>query len=100
MHSTASEGRQSSRGNLSVPVVGLLVSLFGSPLLGRYGQIVEYDRQRPSYTDMSFAVLDRGRVTGSRAAGTLRAHILGPVPEANDGADILSTDGETGAVDQ
>jgi hypothetical protein len=66
-----------------------------APLLGRYDRIIEYDRQRPSYTGMSLAVLDRGHVTGSLAAAALRQHVLGGVPETNDGAD-----GETGAVGQ
>jgi hypothetical protein len=71
-----------------------------APLLSRYDRIIEYDRQRPSYTGMSLAVLDRGHVTGSLAAATLRQHVLGAIPETNDGADTPSTDGETGAVDQ
>jgi predicted esterase YcpF (UPF0227 family) len=71
-----------------------------APLLGRYDRIVEYDRQRPSYTGMSLAVLNQGHVTGSLAAATLRQHILGAVPETNDAADTPVTDGETGAVDQ
>lgn len=71
-----------------------------APLLGRYDRVIEYDRQRPSYTGMSLAVLDRGHVTGSLAAAPLRQHVLRAVPETNDGADTPSTDGETGAVDQ
>lgn len=63
-----------------------------APLLGRYDRIIDYDRQRPSYTGMSLAVLNRGHVTGALAAATLREHIL----EAFSGSP--STDGETGAI--
>jgi hypothetical protein len=70
-----------------------------APLLGRYDRIIEYDRQRPSYTGMSLAVLDRGHVTGSLAAATLRQHVLGAISGTNDGADTPSTNGETGAID-
>lgn len=54
-----------------------------APLLGRYDRIIEYDRQRSSYTGMSIAVLDRGHVTGSLAGGSLREHVL---------AGVLDTD--------
>jgi hypothetical protein len=70
-----------------------------APLLGRYDRIIEYDRQRPSYTGMSLAVLDRGHVTGALAAVTLRQHVLEAVPGTDDGADTPSTDGGTGAID-
>ena len=63
-----------------------------TPLLGRYDRIIEYERQRPSYTGMSLSVLNRGHVTGALAAATLREHVLEAIPEPNDG--------EMGAVDQ
>ena len=62
-----------------------------APLLGRYDRIIEYDCQRPSYTGMSLAVLNRGHVTGALAAATLREHVLGGIPD---------TDGETEGVSQ
>ncbi|MBX0296689.1 hypothetical protein EGH23_17565 [Halomicroarcula sp. F27] len=55
-----------------------------APLLGRYDRIIEYDRQRPSYTGMSLAVLERGHVTGSLAAAPLRQHVLGAIPGMDD----------------
>jgi hypothetical protein len=64
-----------------------------APLLGRYDRIIEYDRQRPSYTGMSLAVLNRGHVTGALAAAPLREHMLEAIP------DTPSTDGETGSID-
>jgi hypothetical protein len=70
-----------------------------APLLGRYDRIIEYDRQRPSYTGMSLAVLDRGHVTGSLAAATLRQHVLGAISETNDGADTPDTDDGMGAME-
>lgn len=40
-----------------------------------------------------------GGVTGSLAAAPLRQHVLGAVPDTNDGADTPSTNGETGAME-
>jgi hypothetical protein len=66
-----------------------------APLLGRYDRVIEYDRQRPSDTGMSLAVLDRGHVTGSLAAAILRQHVLGAIPGMNDGVDTPDTDDGT-----
>jgi len=35
-----------------------------APLLGRYDRIIEYDRQRPAYAELSPSVLEKGHVTG------------------------------------
>jgi hypothetical protein len=48
---------------------------------------------------MSLAVLDRGHVTGSLAAATLRQHVLGAISETNDGADTPDTDDGMGAME-
>jgi hypothetical protein len=47
-----------------------------APLLGRYDRIIEYDRQRPAYAELSPSVLEKGHVTGSLATDRLREHVL------------------------
>ncbi len=46
------------------------------PLLARYDQFVVYDRQRQCYGAGPVAVMDKGHVTGTLAAGEIRSHIL------------------------
>ncbi|MFD1599973.1 hypothetical protein [Halobellus rarus] len=71
-----------------------------APLLARYDRIIEYDRQRPSYTDMPLAVLNRGHITGALAAATLREHVLGAIPDTDAGTDVPRTGGKTETDDQ
>ncbi|MFO7952914.1 MAG: hypothetical protein R6U91_08970 [Bacillota bacterium] len=47
------------------------------PLLGRYDQIIRYEKQKESYGDLHpVAAIDRGHVTASLAVDQLRSHIL------------------------
>jgi len=62
------------------------------PLLGRFDQYIEYDRQKVCYGGRDVNVLDRGHVTSAMDAGALRRHLLNclrefesketPTPEA------------------
>ncbi len=46
------------------------------PLLGRYDQYIHYERQRKSYENKSFKVIDKGHVTSFMAPNELRNHLL------------------------
>jgi hypothetical protein len=61
------------------------------PLMGRYDQFIEYERQKRAYGNQPIAVLDKGHVTGALAYTEMRQHILagvtaGPVMEVDYGA--------------
>lgn len=43
-----------------------------SPLLARYDRIIEFDRQKASYSGMDVSVIDKGHMTGSLATDLLR----------------------------
>lgn len=47
------------------------------PLLARFDQIIELDRQRRSYGDIPIEVIDRGHVTAALSPDLLRRHVLG-----------------------
>ena len=46
------------------------------PLMARYDQFIEYPRQKVCYGEREVNVLEKGHVTASLAAGTLRGHII------------------------
>jgi len=47
------------------------------PLLGRFDQIIRYEKQKESYGELHpVAVIDRGHVTASLSVDQLRSHIL------------------------
>jgi predicted esterase YcpF (UPF0227 family) len=46
------------------------------PVLARYDQIIQYDRQRVCYDERAIKTLEKGHITGSFAHHNLRAHIL------------------------
>jgi hypothetical protein len=46
------------------------------PVLARYDQIIQYERQRVCYGDRPIKTLEKGHITGSLAHRDLRAHIL------------------------
>lgn len=50
------------------------------PLLGRYDQIVVFERQKRCYHPGLVAVMDKGHTTGAMAVGRLRRHILEGLP--------------------
>jgi hypothetical protein len=67
------------------------------PLMARYDQYIDLDRQRRCYGDRPVAVLDKGHVTGGLDAAALRAHVLGHVcrqagvcSSAGDGLEDLA----------
>lgn len=46
------------------------------PLLARYDQYIDFERQAPCYGACSVAVLPKGHVTGALATARLREHVL------------------------
>ncbi len=46
------------------------------PLLGRYDQIIKFERQKQCYNEHSLTVLEKGHITGALAYKQLREHIL------------------------
>lgn len=46
------------------------------PLLARFDQIIEYERQKMCYGQREINVLDKGHITAALAAGDLRSHLL------------------------
>ena len=46
------------------------------PLLGRFDQFIQYERQKKCYGQRSINVLEKGHVTSALAADALRQHIL------------------------
>lgn len=49
------------------------------PLLARYDQIIEYERQKQCYGERYIKVIDKGHITGTLASKDLRNHILANV---------------------
>lgn len=47
------------------------------PLLARFDQIIEFNRQKQCYSEKSISVIDKGHITGALASKELRNHILG-----------------------
>lgn len=46
------------------------------PLLARFDQIIEFNRQKQCYSQESISVIDKGHITGTLASTQLRNHIL------------------------
>ncbi len=46
------------------------------PLLARFDQIIEFDRQKRCYNEKVISVIDKGHITGALASEKLRGHIL------------------------
>ena len=46
------------------------------PLLGRYDQIIRFERQKQCYNERLITVLEKGHITGALTYGKLRQHIL------------------------
>lgn len=49
------------------------------PLLARYDQFIEFDRQKQCYSEKSISVIDKGHITGALSSKELRDHILARV---------------------
>lgn len=54
------------------------------PLLGRYDQYIQYERQKKSFTTDNIKVLETGHVTSLLASTDLRQHILAILSENTD----------------
>ncbi|WP_070120917.1 alpha/beta hydrolase family protein [Bacillus marinisedimentorum] len=46
------------------------------PLLARFDQIIEFDRQKRCYNEKVISVIDKGHITGALASEELRSHLL------------------------
>jgi hypothetical protein len=46
------------------------------PLLGRYDQYIDYERQKRVYGEQPLTLLERGHITGALAYATMRRHVL------------------------
>jgi hypothetical protein len=51
------------------------------PLLGRYDQFIEYERQKGAYGAQPIALIDKGHITGALAT-TMRDHVLAGIGES------------------
>ena len=51
------------------------------PLLGRYDQIIKFERQKECYDERSITVLEKGHITGALAYKQLREHIFKNIEE-------------------
>jgi len=47
------------------------------PLLSRYDQFIQYERQKGIYLPENITVLEKGHITGSMDFKALREHIFG-----------------------